>query len=461
MFDIVIIGAGVVGSAIARQLSKYDLKICVLEKEADVSLGASKANSGIVHGGYAGKYGTLKGQLCIKGNAMYDQLNQELNFGFKRCGGMILGFNEDDKKRLEELIDNGKKVGQNDFIWLDREALREKEPHINEKADFALFMPSIGVTSPYEMTIALIENAIQNGVELKLKHEVQNISWLGHYQIETNQDVIKSKWIINAAGIHSGKINDIFDDSLVIHPRRGQYVLFGKDQGELVNHVIFQPPTDLGKGILVTTTYHGNFMIGPDAEDLMDDINTETSINRLKSVIKTARKSIPNFDLKRALTTFSGIRAISHNKDFFIKEIKPNFITVGGIDSPGLTAAPAISEYVLKIIQKSEVLNEKNFNPFRESYYQEDDSQVICLCEEKTENMILKAINGPIYIDSTDAVKRRVRAGMGICQGRRCQTRVASIIREKNNLSHVRKRTEINEPDRVPISQIRKIQEDD
>ncbi|MBN2795977.1 MAG: NAD(P)/FAD-dependent oxidoreductase [Clostridia bacterium] len=459
MFDIAIIGAGVIGCSIARALSKYNLKICLIEKESDVSLGASKANSGIVHGGYAGKAGTLKGELCIKGNAMYDQLEKELNFGFRRCGGMILGFDEEDRSTLLDLMKNGEAVGQEDFIWLDQEALRKKEPHISENAKFALFMPSIGVASPYELTIALVENAIENGVTLFLEHEVLTIEKDQHFIVKTNQGNIESRRVINASGLNSGKLNDFFDGSLKIYPRRGQYILFGKDQSELVNHVIFQPPTALGKGVLVTTTYHGNFMIGPDAEDLMEDIKTDTSLERLKVIIEDARKSIPNFDIRRAITTFSGIRAISETKDFFIKEVIENFITVGGIDSPGLTSAPAIAEYVVKMIQMKENLVEKPFNPNRKSYFDYREGNPVCLCEEVSEEAIRAALKGPITINSTDAIKRRTRAGMGLCQGRRCEANVSRIISSYNSEVNVSKRTESNVVNRVPIMTIRNLYE--
>lgn len=457
MYDIAIIGAGVIGCSIARALSRYDLKICLIEKESDVSLGASKANSGIIHGGYAGKAGTLKGVLCIKGNIMYDQLEKELNFGFRRCGGMILGFDETDRSTLIDIMRNGKAVGQNDFIWLDQEALRKKEPFINDSAKFALYMPSIGVASPYELTIALVENAIENGVTLLLEHEVLKIEKLEHFVIKTNQGNIGSRRIINAAGLNSGKINDYFDTQLKIQPRRGQYILFGKDQSRLVNHVIFQPPTALGKGVLVTTTYHGNFMIGPDAEDLMEAIRTDTNIERLRIIIEEARKSIPSFDLRKAITTFSGIRAVAEDKDFFIKEVTNNFITVGGIDSPGLTSAPAIAEYVVNLIREKEALAEKSFNPKRTSYFAYKNGNPVCLCEEVTEEAIHAAMKGPIPIKSTDAIKRRTRAGMGLCQGRRCEAHVSSLISAYDSDINITKRTENDIIKRVPIMTIRSL----
>lgn len=458
MFDIVIIGGGIVGTTIARNLMKYKLKVALLEKEADVALGATKANSGIVHGGYAGKHGTLKGELCVKGNRLYDQLEKELNFGFKRIGGMILGFDEKDRTTLENQMKNGILVGQTEFEWLDYDALRVKEPHISDKAKFALFMPDIGIVSPYEMAIAMVENAVKNGLELKLNHKVDRIEKKNGYQIHTNKGVISSKIVINAAGLDSGRLNDSFNDELKILPRRGQYVLFGKDQSHLVNHVIFQPPTDKGKGILVTQTVHGNFMVGPDAEDLMDEIQTETSSERLEQIIKLARHSIPEFKIKRALTTFSGIRAMSETKDFYIKMVDENMITVGGIDSPGLTSAPAIAEYVIKMINNQENLAlNPDFNPIRPSYFEEDKGKIICQCEQQSETVIEKCFNGPIEVKTLDGVKRRVRAGMGNCQGMRCGPVIKAMIEEKYHINDVQKRTESTQPNRVSIQVIRNL----
>ncbi len=239
MYDIVIVGAGVVGCAIARELSKYDLKICLLEKEDDVSTGASKANSGIVHGGYAAKYGTLKGKLCVKGNAMFEKLNQELNFGYRNTGALVIGFDENDEKTIKGLYENGLKIGCDDLEIIGADRIREIEPYINEEVKVALYAKSVGVASPYEMTIALAENAIKNGVKLKLDSAVTGITKEGdHFKVKTENEEIESRYIINAAGLYSDMIANmvgIYD--FEIHPRRGQYILFGKDQRYLVNTV--------------------------------------------------------------------------------------------------------------------------------------------------------------------------------------------------------------------------------
>ena len=478
MYDVVIIGAGVVGAAIARELSRYDLKICVLEKECDVATGASKANSGIVHGGYASKYGTLKGQLSGLGNKMYKNLDDKLHFGYRQTGALVIGFNEEDEKRIFALYENGLRVSCDDLEVIRGEKLKEIEPYLSSEVSVALYIKNVGVTSPYEFTIALVENAVTNGVELKLLNEVTSIEKLDKkFILHTNNGIVEGKYIINAAGLYSDNVSSMVGvDDFKIIPKRGQYILMGKDQGHLVNTVIFQVPTKEGKGILVTTTYHGNFMIGPSAEEVKDKEDAATTAETLKYVVETARRSIPVFNVKKALTTFSGIRPTTTSGDFIIEESKVNrFINVAGIDSPGLTASPAIAEMVVGILKISGLNFEEkeNFKPYRKGIVVKKDTNfngkvddeepaknIICRCEQVTESEIVDAIRRNIPINSTDAVKRRTRAGMGLCQGGFCESRVKHIIARELHIEEekitVRGGSAFKSPVKVEINLIRK-----
>lgn len=463
MYDIIIIGAGVVGSAIARELSKYNLKVLMLEKTDDVSNGASKANSGIVHGGYAAKYGTLKGKLCFEGNRMYDKLNEELNFGFKRTGALVIGFNEKDEKKLIDLYNNGLKngVNENEMKILYRDEIIEIEPNINKDVKVALLAKDVGITSPYEMTIALAENAINNGVELKLENEVIKIEEKNDYYIViTNQDLFKTKYIINASGVNSDKISNMVGiKNFYIIPRKGQYIIFHKGYGKIINNVIFQVPTEKGKGILVTPTYHGNLMIGPNAqESSREDLSTD--LETLKYIIKTAKISVPNIDLRKVLTSFSGIRPTPSTGDFIIEESKDRFINVAGIESPGLTSSPAIAKIVVGILKESglKLIAKKDFNPNRKPIiikknltYKEvnkmldldTEEQIICRCEIVSKKEIVDALKRGIPIKSVDSVKRRTRATMGFCQGEFCTPRLKKVISETlgNNINDIPERS--------------------
>ncbi len=481
IYDIAIIGAGVVGSAIARELSKYQLKIALIEKNDDVSCGASKANSGIVHGGYDAIPGTLKSKLNIEGNQMFDRLNEELNFGFRRSGSLVLAFSEDEEKTIEELVERGRLNGIDHLEVLRKDEILKIEPNISDNVRSALYCKDSGVTSPYELTIALTENAVKNGVDLMLQSEVTSIKSIDvdkHFLINTSKSQVKSKWIINAAGVYSDKIAGLIGaKTFSITPRKGDYVLLNKNQGKKVNHVIFQAPTDKGKGILVTRTYHGNLMLGPNAQEIQSRDDKDTNAEKLKYIVETARKSLPDFDMKQVLTSFSGIRATSNTKDFVI-EASPvrQFINVGGIDSPGLSSAPAIAIYVKDILTREGLTLEINedFKPFRSSNIieksndfsgevdaSEPEHNIICRCESVTEKEIVDAIHRGIPINSLDAIKRRTRAGMGPCQGNFCGPRVQKLIVRETKLeaSDIHKRGQGSSilPKRPEISELRKL----
>jgi glycerol-3-phosphate dehydrogenase len=449
MYDVCIIGAGVVGCAIARELSKYDIQICLLEKNEDVSTETTKANSGIVHGGYAAKHGKLKGKFSSKGNQLYEQLERELHFGFKRTGSFVVGFDKEDEITIKGLYENGIKNGAKGLKIVDGDFVREREPHISKLVTCALYCETAGITSSYELAIALAENAIANGVELKLNSKVIGIvKDKNHFIVQINSGEIKTKLVINAAGLYADEIARLVGSKeFVIKPKQGQYLLFDRDQAHLVNSVIFQAPTKAGKGILVTQTYHGNLLVGPSAEYVCEKDDVDTTADIIEYVVKTARKSIPDFNMKKVITAFSGDRASSDKYDFIIEESKvKRFINVAGIESPGLTAAPAIAVYVAEIVKQAGVglVAKTDFNPKRQPYYNitemgEEElrgliksepayGRIVCRCETVSEGEVLDALRRSIPINSLDAIKRRTRAQMGRCQGGFCTPRILEII---------------------------------
>lgn len=480
MYDVCIIGAGVVGCNLARQLSRYQLNICMIDRADDVSCGATKANSGIVHGAYATKFGTLKAALAREGNLMYDALESELHFGFHRIGAFVLAFNEDEASDLEALIANGIKNGcpSEAMEILTGEQVRAMEPEVSKDVVAALWAKDVGIVSPYEMAIALAENAIVNGVDLKLGNEVMDIQANTEgFSIHTSQGTIQSRYIVNAAGLYSDLIAQMIskgDPGFKILPRKGQYVLLDRQQGKMTGKVLFQVPSKMGKGILVTRTCHGNLMLGPNAEDLETREDYGTDLESLKDVIEKAKKSVPGIQMKRAITTYSGVRAISDNGDFIVDYARGEnrCIHLAGIDSPGLTASPAIAKKAMGLLVDSglELHEKKEWHSSRRAIIRpktadevlsvdsEDPSQhMVCRCERVTEAEIVDAIHRGIDIVSTDMIKRRTRAGMGPCQGNYCQPRVAQIILRETGLSEVGRRgpQEGKQPERVPLNVIR------
>lgn len=459
MNDVIIIGAGVVGSAVARELSKYKLDISVLEMGEDISTGATKANSGIIHGGYDATHGKSKGFFSRKGNQMFDLLEKELNFGFSRCGSLVLAFSEGERLHLEKIIENGVLNGVHDLEVIGQEELRKLEPNVSKEALYALHCPSAGIASPYEFCIALMENAVSNGVELHLNTEVTGISRSDDvFTLKTTKGEFKGKYIINCSGVNSDKISNLVGiDDFHIIPRKGEYLVFQRGYGEIINKVLFQCPTKDGKGILVTPTYHNNLMVGPNAQEVnrKDDVSTSKEV--LSSVVSIAKKTIPDLDTKKIIRSFAGIRATSSTGDFIIgKTNVDNFINCAGVDSPGLTSSPAIAEHVVNLI-KSELPLEKNpdFNPTRDRIAIKltpqntlnmkdvlpltnlplgDKDRIVCRCEQVTEKTIREALDRGIPIDSTDGIKRRTRAGMGICQGAFCTSRVKELIADHCNI---------------------------
>lgn len=447
MKDIIVIGAGVVGCSIARELSKYDLDILVVEKNSDVSEGISKGNSGIVHAGYNEKVGTLKAKLNIEGNKMFDDLSRDLQFPFKRNGAFILAFSDEDMKMLESLKLNGEKLGIEGLEILSSEEALNIEPNLNKGIIGALSIKTSGIVSPYEMTIALGENAAENGVEFKLNSKVTNIEKVDdRYKVTlNNKDIVNSKVIINASGLEGAFLNNLISmNKREIEPVKGEYCLFDKVAGAMITKTLFQVPNKLSKGVLVTPTAEGNLLIGPNASE---GKTLETSREGIDEILDKSKKSVEELPVARILNTFSGIRPKTKGGDFIIEEVEDakNFINVIGIDSPGLTAAPAIGVYVVNMIkERLNLVEKKNFKETRDKIARfaelslEEKNKLIkekpayghmvCKCEFVTEGEIVEAIHRPIPAITIDAIKRRTRASMGGCQGVGCTLPISKIL---------------------------------
>ena len=453
MFDIAIIGAGVIGSAIARELSKYKLNIVVLEKQNDVACGATKANSALIHAGFDAPYNTLRGETNVRGNYLYEQITKDLKVPFKRNGALVIAFKDDEIEILNQLKINGEKAGIRDLRLIDNNEVTSLEPNLNGSVLGALSAPSAGIINPWEMAIGFIENAMENGVELKLNYEVKEIEKTKQYfNINSkNEDKISTKYIINASGINADDVYSLVADSeFEISPRRGEYYLLDKEVYGLVNRTIFRCPTEKGKGVLISPTIDGNILVGPTSEDLPRDMkkSNNTTLNGLDEIRTMAKKIIMDIPVNKNITNYAGLRAKANVDDFIIEESKKvrNFINVAGINSPGLSAAPAIAEIVKVIIVESEKniqANEK-FNPIRETQINLKDlnnegrneyiknnpryGKIICRCEEISEGEIIDAINRTCGATTINGIKRRVRPGAGRCQGGFCGPRVAEII---------------------------------
>lgn len=456
MFDVVIIGAGVIGCNVARELSKYDLKICVLEKGSDVAVGTTKANSAIVHAGHDAKPGTLKAKLNKLGNSMFQNLSEELDFPFKRNGSLVVCFDEKDIPKLQELKERGEENEIEGLRILNKQEVFEMEPHLNSNIVAALYAPTGGIVCPYEMTIALAENAFVNGVKFNFNCEVLDIIKEQEiFTVHTNSGDIQTKLIINAAGLNSDTINNMISNNKInIIARKGEYCLFDKSVGKTVEKTIFQLPTAMGKGVLVTPTVDGNLIIGPNAVDVEDKNDLNTTDTGLNDILERAKLTLNNIPMRNIITSFAGLRSHSTENDFIIGEAKDveNFINVAGIESPGLSSSPAIAQMVEQIVSNKLSPNKNhNFNPIRKGIpkFREMSNEerakliaenplygnVICRCELVTEGEIVESIKRPLGAKDLDGVKRRTRAGMGKCQSGFCSTKIVDILARELKIS--------------------------
>lgn len=364
MYDVIIIGAGVCGAAVARELSRYRVNACVLEKEEDVCCGTSKANSGIVHVGYDAEPGTLKARLNVRGNELMERLSEELDFPFKRTGSLVICRDEEGMPALRRLYDKGIENGVPDLKILGGEEVLEMEPNAAEDVYAALYAPTAGIVCPFSLNIALAENAYMNGIDFKFDTEVQEIVKIENgYEIRTDNGTFQTGYVVNAAGVYADKFHNMVSGKKIhITPRRGDYCLLDKNAGSHVGRTIFTLPTKYGKGVLVTPTVHGNLLVGPTAIDVEDKEGTNTTAAGLDEVITKAGQSVKDLPMRQVITSFAGLRTHEEGDEFIIGEPEDaqGFIDCAGIESPELTSAPAIGKMAAGILREKLHLEEKN-----------------------------------------------------------------------------------------------------
>ncbi|MBE7085433.1 MAG: NAD(P)/FAD-dependent oxidoreductase [Clostridiales bacterium] len=457
MFDVIVIGGGVIGGLVLRELTKYKLRVCLLEKEHDVCMGASKANSGIVHAGYDASVGSLKAKFNVAGNLMMEGVCAELGVKFRRNGSLVVAFSKEEMETLSALKERGEKNGVSGLEIINQARLREMEKNISDEALGALYAPTGGIVCPYELAIASIGNAMDNGAKLYTDFNVSAIEKTENGYVVKSDDgqEVYAKTIINCAGLYSGKIAKMFgDNDIEVGARKGEYILLDRESGDFVSHTLFFTPTQKGKGILVTQTVDNNILLGPTAEE-QEHADTETSANGLSFVIEKASKMTKRPPLFNTITSFAGVRAYSSRHDFIIENSKnaKGVIHCAGIESPGLTASPAIAKYVVEELVSKWVVLESNeaFNGNRKPDYffknlsmeekneiiKKDPSygKIVCRCEQVTEGEILRAIRENPPAKDIDGVKRRTRSGMGRCQGGFCQPYVAELIAKEQGIA--------------------------
>ena len=460
-YDIIIVGAGIVGAAVARELSAYELKIAVIDKASDIPSGASRANSGMIHAGYDDKPGSIKADFCAPGNKLYRELADPLDITLRECGSYVCGYDDKDLSHLEMLLNQGKCNGVPGLEIIGGDALRAKEPNAAKEIAFALWAPSGCIINNFEAVLAFMDNAQQNGADLFLETELKEIVLSDDRRdvvgIRTNRGLFRTSVLINAAGVFSDAIAKMAgDDSFFIEPTKGEYYILDKNVGGLVNSFFFPCPTDKGKGITVAPTAENNLLIGPTSEIQESRNDTSTTVEGLKDVIDGARRLIPSIPLSMAITSFSGLRASSSTKDFVlgVLDAPRGFVNVAGIKSPGFTSAPALAQHTVELmreklsgrlsfVKKSAFIPERRHIPRFESLSLEEKrllaeknpqyAQIVCRCETVTEAQIVEAIARGAR--TVAAIKIWTRAGAGRCQGGFCGPRVVDILARELNVS--------------------------
>ncbi|MFA9465181.1 MAG: NAD(P)/FAD-dependent oxidoreductase [Velocimicrobium sp.] len=456
MYDVVIIGAGVSGCAIARELSRYKVKACVIEKEEDVCSQTSKANSGIVHAGYDAMHGSLMAQLNVLGNERMEALSKELDFSYKKNGSLVVCLDIEALPNLYKLYENGIANGVKELQILTKEEVIAIEPNISEKVIAALYAPTAGIVCPFGLTIALAENAATNGIRFCFDTKVEHIVKVKQgFSIDTNRGSIETQYVVNAAGVYADEIhNMVSEQKIYIQPRRGDYCLLDKETEGFVKQTIFQLPDQFGKGVLVAPTVHGNTIVGPTAIDITNKEENNTTAEGLSHLIKTAGNTVSNLPIYQVITSFAGLRAHEEHHEFIIEEVKDakGFIDCAGIESPGLTSSPAIGEKVaLLLAEKLSLQKNPQFDGSRQGVLNPNTlsaeqrnaliakkpeyGTIICRCESISEGEILDAIHRPLGAKSLDGIKRRTRAGMGRCQAGFCMPKTMQILARELNMS--------------------------
>lgn len=449
MYDVIIIGAGVVGCAVARELSAYQGRFCVLERQEDVCCGTSKANSGIVHAGFDAEPGTWKADMNRKGNLRMKEVAEELEIPFVRNGSLVVCTDSAQRAELERLKERGEKNQVPGLEILEREELIRREPHLADQAVAALYAPTGGIVCPFELTLAFAENACSNGTEFCFDTEVREITAIpGGYRIDTSAGAYETRAVVNAAGIYADVFHNMVSrKKLHITPRKGEYQLLDRTAGTHVHSTVFALPGKYGKGVLVTPTVHGNLLLGPTAHDIGDREGTDTTAAGLAEIAEKAAQTVKDLPLRQVITSFAGLRAHEDGDDFVLGEPEdaPGFFDCAGIESPGLTSAPAIGLFLAEKIAETLRLSENpDFCPKRKGILkpaelplEERDAlirrepaygRMICRCEGVSEGEILDAIRRPLGAGTVDGIKRRTRAGMGRCQGGFCMARVMELL---------------------------------
>jgi glycerol-3-phosphate dehydrogenase len=463
LFDAAIIGAGATGASIARRLSAYDLRVVLIEQCADVCFGVSKANSGIVHAGFHHPVSSLKARLEIRGNLMFEQLHHDLGFPFKRAGIIVAAFSYEEMKTVEHLYEQGIANGVPLLEICSRERLLLLEPKLNPDVVGGLYAPTGGIVEPYRYVFALVESAMRNGVELRTGFKVVRSRHDGetHEIVAENGDTLRARHVVNAAGLYADEISRIFNaETFTIVPRKGEEFLLERNAAGFPNHVLFPVPGRHTKGILVIPTVEGTMMIGPTAVETNDKDDRATTSENLEQVFSQAKHMVPVISRRDIITSFSGSRPVLEGNDFFIDISKktPHFIQAAGIQSPGLTASPAIGEYVKELLKRDGLkLTEKtDFDPMlprtprvREQSPEALDALVdrdpayghlLCRCERVSEAEIVEAIRKGHT--TLDGIKFYTRAGMGRCQGGFCTYKILKILARETGLpiEHLSKR---------------------